>query len=82
MNDLKIEFFSNNELKINRTTHDLVPPHILMTGPQADEIKSRYINNLPVLLKTDPISKFYGFAKQDIIRIERQGGSIAYRIVN
>jgi DNA-directed RNA polymerase I, II, and III subunit RPABC1 len=81
-NSINIEFFSHKELMVDITQHILVPKHSLITGEDADYIRKRYVMDIPLLLKTDPISKFYGFEKGDIIKVERKGGSIAYRVVD
>lgn len=82
MNMLKIQFFSHSELKINITKHILVPFHFRLKSPELDDIKVKYAANIPVLLSSDPISKFYGYSKGDIIKIERADSLLAYRIVD
>jgi len=32
-------------------------------------------------LRTDPISRFYGYERGDIIKVTRTGGIVTYRIV-
>ena len=77
--DIIIELFNEDELQYNITKHFLVPKHVLKykkTDKQAKEFQK-----YPILLKTDPISRFYGFDKGDIIEITRKNGYVTYRIV-
>jgi DNA-directed RNA polymerase I, II, and III subunit RPABC1 len=80
-NSLGIEFFSSKELKVNISHHDYVPQHTKVEEPEKSIIKAKYISNLPTLLRTEAIARFYQFVKGDLVKIERKGGSIAYRVV-
>jgi len=74
-----IELFSIKELQYNPTKHRLVPKHTLVDKekiPQNFNVKC-----FPILLKTDPIARFYGFQKDDIVSIHRFDQTIIYRIV-
>lgn len=78
---IRIELFQDSELLYNPTKHRLVPKHVKL-----DEEKSKQISlfdkaNYPVILRTDPISRFCGFERGDVIKIVRQNGYITYRIV-
>ena len=82
--EIRIELFNEDELKYNITKHYLVPLHELVVfenNEEYDIFKKKYGNNLPVILKTDPVARFYGFKKGDIIKVTRKNGYIAYRIV-
>lgn len=82
--ELTIELFHEQELKCNITKHYLVPKHELLYKKGTDEntsFKAKYSDKFPILLKTDPIARFYGFDKGDIIKITRKNGFITYRIV-
>ena len=83
------EMFWLNHLVINITQHFLVPKHEKITE---DEIKKLmielYITNrlhLPVMLKTDPISKYLDLSSGDVVRITRfsptSGQYFSYRVV-
>ena len=79
---IHFEFFKFNELQINITKHKLVPKHIKLEGKELLENKKLYTNTqLPKLLKTDPISRFYNYQKGDRIKILRNNDEIYYRIV-
>jgi len=82
--EMVIELFEEDELQYNITKHYLVPKHELLfkKGTKgAKDFKEKYSDKFPIILKTDPVSRFYGFNKGDIIKITRKGGNIMYRIV-
>ena len=45
------------------------------------QIKEKYGDTFPSLLKSDPISRFYGYNKGDIIKVTRKNGIVIHRIV-
>lgn len=77
--DYRIEFFEKTFFAMNITKHELVPVHSKITSQH-----HRYnwcqkeSKNLPVLMRTDPIARFYLFLPGDIIEI---GGGTKYRLV-
>lgn len=76
-----IELFSEDELQYNCTKHYLVPKHELLYKKDTEEAKEFRKNKFPLMLKTDPIARFYGYKAGDIIKITRKNGTIMYRIV-
>jgi DNA-directed RNA polymerase I, II, and III subunit RPABC1 len=83
------EMFWLNNLVINITQHFLVPKHEKITE---DEIKKLMIElyitnrlNLPILLKTDPISRYLDLSTGNVVRITRfsptSGQYFSYRVV-
>lgn len=84
---LNMELFNVDELQYNITKHYLVPHHEVAFKKGSKELqffKKKYNNmtdNLPVILKTDPVARFYAFQKGDIIKVTRPNGMITYRIV-
>jgi DNA-directed RNA polymerases I, II, and III subunit RPABC1 len=84
LSDMTIELFSQSELSCNITKHVMVPKHELAFRKGSvglKEFKAKYSDNFPVLLKNDPVSRFYGFCRGDLVRIIRKGGIVMYRIV-
>ena len=77
---IDIEVFHSSALMFNITKHKLVPKHEKVEGSPCLFIQKN-IDNLPIILKTDPIVKFYNFKLNDIIRVYRTDGNIIYRIV-
>ena len=79
--NIRIEYFSKDILQFDITEHRLVSPHIKIEGKEEEIIRKKYGDKLSIILLTDPQVKFHGFCKNDIIRIERNNGTIFYRIV-
>lgn len=82
------EVFYYNELIINRTNHRLVPKHTLLTDAEKRELLLAFDVRdiqLPRILTTDFICRYYGAKIGDIFRIQRfspsSGVAVAYRIV-
>lgn len=69
-----IETFHQNDLIINVSHHILVPKHIKLSEEEKNELLSKYRVKLLQLLriqKDDPISKYCGLRKGDIVKIIR-----------
>jgi DNA-directed RNA polymerase I, II, and III subunit RPABC1 len=82
--EYKIELFTLIELQFNLTKHRLVPEHVPLSKIEVKNFKIKYNNKwgkFPIILKSDPVSRFYDFGRGDIIKIIRQGGYTSYRIV-
>lgn len=80
MQDYVLEMFEKKELQFNPTRHRLYCPHIKIEK-NSDEVPKDQVGNLPVLLRTDVVAKYFHFHRGDIIRIQRHNGSLAYRVV-
>lgn len=81
--NIKIEIFYYNELIFNITKHEFVPKHVLLSENEIKELLykfkiSKY--NLPKILETDPVSRYYGANKSDVFKIYREN-EIYYRLV-
>ena len=79
--DFKLECFDEKTLRYNITKHSLVPKHSALSKKANDEFKKKYGIKIPVLLKTDPVCRFYNFQRGDIIKVIRMDGFVSYRIV-
>jgi DNA-directed RNA polymerase subunit H (RpoH/RPB5) len=77
----KFELFTEQEVTIDITQHYLVPLHEKVQDIHSEftpqQIKD--LKNIPKILCTDPISKYYNFKHGDIIRITRKNGIVVYR---
>lgn len=82
--DMTIELFSLEEVQYNITTHKWVPPHSRVPENEANQIKEKFGKNIPSILKTEPVCRFFGFKKGELIKIIRaseDGPYITYRLV-
>jgi DNA-directed RNA polymerase I, II, and III subunit RPABC1 len=82
--EFQIELFTIQELQYNLTKHILVPKHICLGDEEAKEFRKKYGLRFPVILKTDPVCKFYNFKRGDVIKIVRNSDGneyITHRIV-
>lgn len=77
----EIELFNIKEFQYDLTKFKYYCHHERCNEQEKKEIKNHFKNQLPILLKTDVISRYYKFEKNDIIKIHRKNGSIIYRIV-
>ncbi|ELP94824.1 DNA-directed RNA polymerase I, II, and III subunit RPABC1, putative [Entamoeba invadens IP1] len=85
---VKWELLLEDELIVNVTKHVLVPEHIKLTDEEKQAVLKKYQvkeSQLPRLLKSDPIAKYYGFERGDVIKIIRKsetaGRYVTYRAV-
>lgn len=76
-----IEIFLLNELQYDITKFKYYCHHQKVSDEEAKSIKEKFGNSLPTLLKTDVISRYFNFQKNDIIKIIRKNGTIIYRLV-
>ena len=73
----------HDELKFNVARHCMVPKHIGISKEDAEIFfESRKIDShqLPLLRESDPVAKYYGYAKGTLVKIERPGWTV-YRVV-
>ena len=83
--------FTENEMSYDPIEHYLTPEHILLKVDEQREFLERNnisIDQLPIILTTDIISRYYGFQTGQVIKINRTNlydtiiqNSIAYRVV-
>jgi DNA-directed RNA polymerases I, II, and III subunit RPABC1 len=80
---------SYKHLMFNITKHELVPKHVLYKGNKFELFETLMIKSseqLPFLLKSDPIARYFNFRRGDIIQIHRpvkaNKMNIVYRLVN
>lgn len=79
-----VEVFLQQSLVFNITKHELVPEHRILTE---EEEKSIGFNKkeLPIILKSDPVAKYYGMKPGQVCKIKRisliSGFTYYYRVV-
>jgi DNA-directed RNA polymerase subunit H (RpoH/RPB5) len=79
--DIDMELFTLDELQYNLTKNRLVPQHIKLSPEETKNFKQKHGIKFPVLLKKDPVARFYNFKKGFVIKIIKANGFISYRIV-
>lgn len=70
-----IQIFTEDEMGFDPTEHFLVPKHIPLTDEQQRSFlndNGLLIDNIPVILSSDVIARYYGLRAGRIVRIERE----------
>jgi len=78
---MKIELFSQEELQYNIITHRYQPKFEVLCEKDSERFRKMYDTKFPIMLKTDPIARFYGYQRGDVVKITRKNGYVMYRIV-
>jgi DNA-directed RNA polymerase subunit H (RpoH/RPB5) len=77
-----VQFFTFDDMLVNRTRHELVPKHTLRDTPATAEERSTF----PRILTTDPVVRYYNFPVGSVVCIVRRIGCFepytTYRVVS
>ncbi|KPA78559.1 putative DNA-directed RNA polymerases II [Leptomonas pyrrhocoris] len=76
--DLRFELFEEDELSVNITHHELVPKHTPLSEEELKEVLHAHaleLVQLPRILSTDPVARYYGLERGQVVRIERKSMS-------
>lgn len=76
-----IELFLLKEFQYDITQFKYYCQHEKISNEEMKIIKDKFKKNIPYLLKTDAVARYFNFQKNDIIKITRRNQSIVYRIV-
>jgi DNA-directed RNA polymerase I, II, and III subunit RPABC1 len=66
LNSCKIEIFTQSELEVNITEHELVPKHEVLSNEMKQEVLKKYRvkeYQLPKIQVEDPIARYFGVKK-------------------
>jgi DNA-directed RNA polymerase I, II, and III subunit RPABC1 len=73
--NVMVQIFWIDTLLINITKHDLVPPMRILNDEEKLDIFNKAnisnYNQLPIILKSDPVAKFYGMKRGELAEITR-----------
>jgi DNA-directed RNA polymerases I, II, and III subunit RPABC1 len=82
-----VQMFWIDKLITNIMDHEIVPEHIIISNSEKETLIEKYsivsYNQLPIILKTDPVAKLLGMRRGDVCKIispsETSGEYISYR---
>jgi len=87
-NACRIETFTEAELVVDITKHNLVPKHVVLSDKEKQDLLQRYhvtVQQLPKITTTDPIARHYGLRLGEVVKIirfsETAGQYVTYRYV-
>jgi DNA-directed RNA polymerase I, II, and III subunit RPABC1 len=79
--DIEIEIFEDKFFNYNIIEHRLVPRFEKLSETDKSLFIKRFGRKIPKMLSSDPISRYYNYSKNDIIKIIRNDSTVSYRIV-
>jgi DNA-directed RNA polymerase subunit H (RpoH/RPB5) len=71
-----IELFTADEMLFNPLEHPLVPKHEVLDANDRSKMEAELgeegsISKLPSIRASDPVARFYGIRKDDVVKISR-----------
>nr|ODN96124.1 DNA-directed RNA polymerase I, II, and III subunit RPABC1 [Cryptococcus depauperatus CBS 7855] len=80
-----LEDFPESDLLVNITKHFLVPKHTVMKPEEKAALVKRYRlkeTQLPRIMVTDPVAKYYGLKRGQVMKIERASETAGRSVVS
>ena len=71
-----LQYFTCKDLLLNPVKHKMVPLHRQLSEAEAEEVMRRYCllpNQVPLMLPTDRVARWYNFRKGSLVEIVRSG---------
>jgi DNA-directed RNA polymerase subunit H (RpoH/RPB5) len=81
LTNYRIESFSIAELQFNITKHEYYSPHEKVTDLSELGPLQTQTAKFPKILLSDPVVRFFGYRKNDVLRIRRKDNTVIYRVV-
>lgn len=93
---VSIELWRVAELQYDIREHAYYCPHVKMTAEEVNDLlrhmcssssatdkakPAAALAHMPKILKTDPVVRFFGYQRGDVLRIHRSDGSVFFRVV-
>ncbi|KAK2634819.1 hypothetical protein Ddye_029611 [Dipteronia dyeriana] len=75
----KVEFFQIADLLVNITKHILAPKYEILNAAKKHQILKKYEveeKQLPWMLETDAIARYYGLEKGQVVKVTYSGGTV------
>ena len=79
--EMTFELFAVEDLQYNITKHVLQPKFECLPIDEGTKFKKQFGTRFATIRRDDPISRFYGYNKGDVIKITRPNNYISYSIV-
>lgn len=76
-----VEIFTLDQLSYNPLKFFMQPSYEKLTNPEKISLYEYVGKNIPGILKSDPVCRWYNFQIKDVIKITRKSGEVIYRVV-
>ena len=79
--EYNIELFPLDQFKFDITKVNYYTKHEKVSDDEKEKLQKIYKGKLPIILLTDPIVRYFGYKRDDILLIHRENNELSYRIV-